>query len=83
MYTYVYTYIHIYCIYTYISIPSQLSPSPWLYFPGVPLYQHFADLAGNGAKLTLPVPCFNVINGGSHAGHPDEKDWGDGGMVGV
>jgi len=34
----------------------------------VPLYQHFADLAGNGAKLTLPVPCFNVINGGSHAG---------------
>ena len=35
---------------------------------GVPLYQHFADLAGNGAKLTLPVPCFNVINGGSHAG---------------
>ena len=37
-------------------------------FEGVPLYQHFADLAGNGAKLTLPVPCFNVINGGSHAG---------------
>ncbi|CAK9009295.1 unnamed protein product [Durusdinium trenchii] len=36
---------------------------------GVPLYQHFADLAGNGAKLTLPVPCFNVINGGSHAGN--------------
>ena len=36
--------------------------------PGIPLYQHFAELAGNGAKLTLPVPCFNVINGGSHAG---------------
>merc|ERR1719330_901926 len=34
---------------------------------GIPLYRHFADLAGNGAKLTLPVPCFNVINGGSHA----------------
>jgi enolase len=36
---------------------------------GVALYQHFADLAGNGDKLTLPVPCFNVINGGSHAGN--------------
>merc|ERR1739844_615967 len=35
---------------------------------GVPLYQHVADLAGNG-KLVLPVPCFNVINGGSHAGN--------------
>jgi len=36
---------------------------------GIPLYQHFADLAGNDQKLTLPVPCFNVINGGSHAGN--------------
>jgi enolase len=36
---------------------------------GVPLYVHIAELAGNGAKLTLPVPCFNVINGGSHAGN--------------
>lgn len=34
----------------------------------VPLYQHFADLAGN-THLTLPVPSFNVINGGSHAGN--------------
>ena len=34
----------------------------------VPLYQHIADLAGNG-KLVLPVPAFNVINGGSHAGN--------------
>lgn len=34
----------------------------------VPLYQHFADLAGN-TKLTLPVPSFNVINGGKHAGN--------------
>ena len=34
---------------------------------GVPLYQHFADLAGNGEKFQLPTPCFNVINGGSHA----------------
>eukprot|EP00934_Nitzschia_sp_Nitz4_P001598 Nitzschia sp. Nitz4//scaffold7_size249615//30650//32336//NITZ4_001143-RA/size249615-augustus-gene-0.20-mRNA-1//-1//CDS//3329558340//1598//frame0 len=36
----------------------------------VPLYKHFADLAGNGQnKFTMPVPCFNVINGGSHAGN--------------
>jgi enolase len=35
---------------------------------GVPLYRHFADLAGN-TQLLMPVPCFNVINGGSHAGN--------------
>ena len=35
---------------------------------GVPLYRHIADLAGN-AKVVLPVPAFNVINGGSHAGN--------------
>ena len=35
---------------------------------GVPLYKHIADLAGNG-KLVLPVPAFNVINGGAHAGN--------------
>jgi len=35
---------------------------------GVPLYRHIADLAGN-KKLLLPVPAFNVINGGSHAGN--------------
>ncbi|CAK4624072.1 hypothetical protein LEN26_006347 [Aphanomyces euteiches] len=34
----------------------------------VPLFQHFADLLGND-KLVLPVPSFNVINGGSHAGN--------------
>lgn len=31
-------------------------------------YQHIANLAGN-KKLVLPVPAFNVINGGSHAGN--------------
>ncbi|KAL1775701.1 alpha-enolase [Sigmodon hispidus] len=35
---------------------------------GVPLYRHFADLAGN-PEVILPVPAFNVINGGSHAGN--------------
>ncbi|XP_064641882.1 enolase-like [Lineus longissimus] len=35
---------------------------------GVPLYRHIADLAGN-PKVILPVPAFNVVNGGSHAGN--------------
>lgn len=35
---------------------------------GVPLYRHIADLAGN-KDVILPVPAFNVINGGSHAGN--------------
>lgn len=34
----------------------------------VPLYRHLADLAGN-QNVLLPVPSFNVINGGSHAGN--------------
>lgn len=36
---------------------------------GVPLWQHYADIAGNPIPETLPVPCFNVINGGEHAGN--------------
>jgi len=37
---------------------------------GIPLYAHYAALAGNkDAKYTMPIPCFNVINGGSHAGN--------------
>jgi len=35
---------------------------------GVPLYKHIADLAGF-SKVIMPVPSFNVINGGSHAGN--------------
>lgn len=35
---------------------------------GVPLYRHIADLAGN-KEVVLPVPAFNIINGGSHAGN--------------
>jgi len=36
----------------------------------IPLYKHFARLAGNETEqFTLPMPCFNVINGGSHAGN--------------
>lgn len=34
----------------------------------VPLYRHIADLAGH-EEIIMPVPAFNVINGGSHAGN--------------
>ncbi|TMW68718.1 hypothetical protein Poli38472_006186 [Pythium oligandrum] len=34
----------------------------------VPLWQHIADLAGNPTPC-MPVPSFNIINGGSHAGN--------------
>lgn len=35
---------------------------------GMPLYKHIAEISGND-KIILPVPAFNVINGGSHAGN--------------
>eukprot|EP00794_Sanderia_malayensis_P017658 gene17658-19416_t len=35
---------------------------------GVPLYKHVSQLAGKN-DVILPVPAFNVINGGSHAGN--------------
>ncbi|GAV09458.1 hypothetical protein RvY_19000 [Ramazzottius varieornatus] len=35
---------------------------------GMPLYRYLAQLAGN-QNIILPVPSFNVINGGSHAGN--------------
>lgn len=47
-------------------LPKYLNWKFWL--QGVPLYRHIADLAGN-KDLILPVPAFNVINGGSHAGN--------------
>jgi len=36
---------------------------------GIPLWQHYANIAGNPVPDLLPVPCFNVINGGEHAGN--------------
>ena len=36
---------------------------------GIPLWKHYAEVAGNPVPYTLPVPCFNVINGGEHAGN--------------
>merc|ERR1719463_903312 len=36
----------------------------------MPLYEYIANLAGNPTdKFVMPVPSFNVINGGSHAGN--------------
>ena len=35
-----------------------------------PRYKHIAELAGNPTdKMYMPVPAFNIINGGSHAGN--------------
>jgi enolase len=33
---------------------------------GIPLYQHFGSLYGNGT-YTLPAPMMNILNGGAHA----------------
>lgn len=35
---------------------------------GMPLYKHIQELSGI-EELVMPVPAFNVINGGSHAGN--------------
>lgn len=35
---------------------------------GVPLYKYIQQIAGT-KELVMPVPAFNVINGGSHAGN--------------
>lgn len=36
----------------------------------IPLYMHFKDLCGDkDHRYVMPVPSFNVINGGSHAGN--------------
>jgi enolase len=34
----------------------------------IPLYQHIANISGN-KTLQIPIPAFNVINGGAHAGN--------------
>ena len=43
------------------------SPSP--HPVGMSLYQYLAKIADNESGLRLPVPCFNILNGGSHAGN--------------
>ncbi|GJW03142.1 enolase 1, chloroplastic [Tanacetum coccineum] len=35
---------------------------------GMPLYKHIQEISGT-KELVMPVPAFNVINGGSHAGN--------------
>lgn len=34
----------------------------------IPLYKHINNIAGNPTPM-LPVPCFNMLNGGAHAGN--------------
>jgi len=53
----IFNYIHIYenILHTHIYI--------YFFF-----YRYIAELAGNN-DIILPVPAFNVINGGSHAGN--------------
>ncbi|MBN1262991.1 MAG: phosphopyruvate hydratase [Candidatus Pacebacteria bacterium] len=42
----------------------------------VPLYQHVADLFGEKKEMTMPVPLFNLINGGKHgAGNLDFQEF--------
>lgn len=36
---------------------------------GLQLFEYIAELAGVKPPFVLPAPCFNVINGGSHAGN--------------
>lgn len=51
------------------SLANSLTPFTTLsHLQGKPLYQYIAELAGKSTVI-LPVPAFNVINGGSHAGN--------------
>ena len=34
----------------------------------MPLYKYLGKLAGN-STFKMPIPCFNIINGGKHAGN--------------
>ncbi|MEK7659001.1 MAG: phosphopyruvate hydratase [Patescibacteria group bacterium] len=36
-------------------------------FKKIPLYRHVAQLATNGSQLIIPLPMFNILNGGVHA----------------
>merc|ERR1719335_1015036 len=58
-----------------ISVPTPLSVSMAVARAGaasksMPLYKYIAELSGKPTdKYVMPVPSFNVINGGSHAGN--------------
>lgn len=38
----------------------------------LPLYQHLANLSENGSRMALPLPSFNILEGGVHV-HPHTK----------
>ena len=54
---------------------------------GMPLYKHIAELSGNSTeKMFMPVPAFNVINGGrcvSPSQMAGRQAWSRGVMVGI
>lgn len=33
------------------------------------MYKYISELSGNRDNISLPIPAFNIINGGSHAGN--------------
>ena len=40
----------------------------------VTLYQHLAELSGNNNKFFIPLPMFNILNGGRHVHIPEHLD---------
>jgi len=45
----------------------------------VPLYQHIAEISGNTEDLKIPLPMFNILNGGRHV--PPQRDPATGGTT--
>jgi len=35
----------------------------------IPLYQHIANIFNSKGEVEIPTPCFNILNGGAHAGN--------------
>ena len=40
----------------------------------MPLYKYIAELAGNKSELKIPLPMFNILNGGRHVHIPEHLD---------
>ena len=57
------------CIFNFYFPVSLAASKAGAGVQGIPLWKHYAQVAGNPIPETLPVPCFNVINGGEHAGN--------------
>jgi enolase len=48
-----------------VSLAAAVAAASYL---SIPLYRHIANLCGS-SQISLPIPAFNIINGGSHAGN--------------